>query len=210
MGVRFATSDCYSIAMSLTDKEFAQEVNRLRHRKADELSFLPPLECLLDEEHSRAVFDHIRDNTCHWEQYLATPRLGRSLPKSPGVYMFVWRPAVRFDFSTDAHDLTWILYVGATGGTSGATIRRRYDEYKRYVAGCPRQLWDNTVPLDRRKRLTKFLSLRPLYFWCIALDDRAAIEDTERALIKLLNPPLNVQHASIRATPGNPEPAWRQ
>ena len=172
------------------------------------LHFTPCIEDLIDNSYCQRLSEMLYAEKKHWEQHKAVPGLGAMLPDEAGLYMFVWEP--RFTLrttSTETSNLRWVLYIGKAGGPGGkGTIRNRYtSEYSKYVGQDPSPLWDTQVVTKRDKRLARYLTLRPLDFWFLPIDDVQEIERLERKLIKLLRPPLNDQHgAKLRA--GNPIP----
>jgi hypothetical protein len=89
----------------------------------------------------------------------------------------------------------WCLYVGRAFDT---TIRKRFEgEYKNYIMGDPRLLYETKENMTREQRLSKYLCLQPLSIWFLVVDDKLSIPHLEDKLIDLLNSPLNKQK-SIR------------
>jgi len=182
---------------------------KYRYESAALLYFAPCIEQLIDSNYCRnlTLLLHVKD--LEWERYLATPTLGDALPREKGIYMFVWRPDFSMKFENNIEErLTWILYVGKAGieGGTNDTLKDRYkSEYSKYVgkdAGC---LWEKTDVSARRDRLKRYLTLRPLEYWCLPLENTGDILLYETKLLTLLRPPLNTQHSTY-ITPGKPEP----
>jgi hypothetical protein len=128
--------------------------------------------------------------------------------------MFVWRPefTLRFAAPPEIERLSWVLYVGKAGKQGGTTdtIKHRYiGEYSKYVGKDPSCLWDSNAPKDREDRLARYLTLRPLEYWFLIVEDLRDILILERKLIRLLRPPLNQQHGP-RIRPGKPVPAFEE
>ena len=136
---------------------------------------------------------------------MATPGLARALPKSAGLYMFVWRPRLRFSLASardpgDSNDfrsqdessvaLAYVLYVGKAGDKSKGSIRERYKSYAGLMSSSPEKLWETQPPSVREQRLERLLCLRPLEFWfqeCSSED----LGQLELRLIDALSPPGN-------------------
>jgi hypothetical protein len=68
-------------------------------------------------------------------------------------------------------------------------------------------LWEDTPTESREQRLSRYLTLRPLEYWFLILDDVRDIEVLERKLIRMLWPPLNRQHKR-KLRPGKTVPAF--
>lgn len=205
--------------MSLNDTEFHEKIIRLRGKVACHLGFQPDLLKSLDRDFINMLRADLESAGIHWEKLVAVPDLGDQLPKSRGLYMFVWRPNINFRFSSDAkesaHRLTWILYVGKVGVENGVhdTFQRRYkDAYKKHLAKDPTivfQAPEETV--TRELLLSRYLTLRPLEYWYLPISDISQIIHLEDHLIRLLNPPLNTQKSkkSNRGFLGQPRPAFK-
>lgn len=204
--------------MSLNDIEFHEKIIRLRDKVACHLSFQPDLLKSLDRDFTTMLNTELNSAEFHWEKCAAVPDLANQLPRSRGLYMFVWRPAMSFRFEADAvesaHRLTWILYVGKVGIENGVsdTFRRRYkDAYKRHVAKDPTAIFEIPQEKDTRELLlSRYLTLRPLEYWYLPISDISTIVRLEDNLIRLLNPPLNTQKSkkSSRGFLGTPRPAF--
>lgn len=153
---------------------------------------------LLDERFCTTLAKDLGTDAGQWEVFEnVTQRLHENLPDEPGLYMFVWRPPFAFDVDSKLRsgDLAQVLYVGMAGGASGSknTIRERFKNYRKHVGSDPASLWEATVPKTRMSLLGRYLTLRPLEFWCSVVPDRANVAPLEKRLLKLLNPPCNGQ-----------------
>ncbi|CAL9297387.1 hypothetical protein SUDANB180_04859 [Streptomyces sp. enrichment culture] len=168
-----------------------------RHREEDSPGL--PIEVgllrMLDGESCRQLDQDLREFASPWEVHQATDNLAPALPDEPGLYMFVWRP--QFQFTVDSRpsygSFPQLLYVGQAGASksdSGNTIRQRYKEYRRYLRANPESLWTDSDPKTREQRLSRYLPLRPMEFWCTTVMDRNRIRGLEKRLIRLWNPPL--------------------
>ena len=105
--------------------------------------------------------------------------------------------ALRFASPPLEERFCWVLYVGKAGERDGTrdTIKNRYQqEYSKYVGQNATCLWEDTAAESREQRLSRYLTLRPLEYWFLTLDDVRDIQVLERKLIRLLRPPLNQQH----------------
>jgi hypothetical protein len=149
-----------------------------------------------------------------WERRMATANLWQQLPNSPGLYMFLWLPGLEFLVADGTGPVPWrfpcVLYVGEAGaGQSKNTLRGRYKgEYSKLVDGDPEQLWTSR-PRERRSRaelLKHYLTLFPLEYWFLEIDDPSQVAPLERRLLQLLNPPLVQQNRAQLV--GKPEPAF--
>jgi hypothetical protein len=169
---------------------------------------------MLDKENCQQLAADLREFATSWEIHRATEDLGAALPDKPGLYMFVWRPPFEFHVES-AHrhgSFPQILYIGQAGGAPGDhgnTIRLRYKEYRRHLRGNLEDLWTQDEPMTRNQRLTRYLSLRPMEFWCATVADRSRIEGLEKRLIRLYNPPLNDRgRPKLRGRLGSARSAW--
>ena len=181
----------------LSDSEFKTIVASYRDEAAPAIEFAPAVEKLVDADYCRRLCDFLhRDGKC-WERRRAVDTLYRQLPHCRGLYMFVWRPEVRFEVASNGVERPfWILYVGKAGSgqANTDTLRDRYQtEYRKYVGRDASVLWAKTTPQCRAQRLERYLTLRPMEYWFLDLDDTDPSEITrlEKQLIKLLRPPLN-------------------
>ena len=204
------------------DPRLAAALAENRDRDSPTLSLDVPLLRLVDPRQCSHMTEKMAKIASEWEVQTATERLWEARPKQPGVYMFVWRPALRFAVSpaTAAQtktmpavmpdSLSYVLYVGQTGAGGGSgTFYQRYKSYTTYVAGDPARLWEEPPVVTRQSRLARFLTLRPLEFWYAIVDDAGEIDWLEDQLMKLLNPPLNGPK-SPKVRPRKPEPVMRQ
>lgn len=166
------------------------------------LNFSPCLVRLLDDEHCRMISDILRDVGSAWEVRTAQPDLYQQLPMGPGLYMFVWHPALQLmgAYEATARSFPWILYIGqAGGGSSNNTLRDRYkNEYSKLLNGDPGKLFASNAPVNRSDRMKRYLRLRPLEYWWTEIADQQKIPLLEKRLVNLLQPPLNSQHRAGR------------
>ncbi len=169
-----------------------------------------PLLRLLDVPLCEALNKKLHEVAGEWEVMMATERAAESLPDEPGLYMFVWRPHLKFRAPQRPDTFATILYVGKAGADpSDSTIRDRYRTYTRYLASEPDKLWEEPVVRTRHTLLTRYLKLEPLEFWYTVIPDRQEVTQLEKQLIKILNPPLNGQESpKVRLT--TPQPAFRR
>lgn len=201
--------------MSVNDEEFDQSIAKFRDEEAAVLHFQPNIERLLDSNFCRQIDAVIRRAGQKWERLQAVPGLADTLPTKRGVYMFVWRPAFKlhFDQPPSTEQCVWVLYVGKAGVEDGEhdTLRDRYKSgYSHYVGGDPSVLWDGTVPTTRPERLARYLTLRPLEYWYLLIEDVRDIPIIERKLIRLLAPPLNSHYGAKLKPVGKPQPAFEE
>lgn len=196
----------------MNEAEFVQLVHKFRDEPAATLIFEPSIEILIDTAHCDSLNRSIHESGCKWERRLATPNLGPQLPDERGLYMFVWKPqlALKFEQAPAEERFCWVLYVGKAGekDATADTIRNRYlSEYSKYVGKDATCLWDHTPAESREDRLSRFLTLRPLEYWFLTLENVRDIELLERRLIKMLRPPLNQQYGR-KLRVGKPVPAF--
>lgn len=196
----------------MNDNEFFQLVHKYRDEAATPLSFEPAIEILIDSVHCESLVKSIHQGGSKWERMVATPALAAMLPAERGLYMFVWRPMLALKFAQPPNEerFCWVLYVGKAGQSDGTsdTLKDRYgSEYCKYVAKDATCLWDETPAESREERLSRYLTLRPLEYWYLTLDNVRDIEVLEKRLIRMLRPPLNQQHGR-RLRPGKPVPAF--
>lgn len=183
-----------------------------RDRESPVLELQVPLLRLLDSHGLKHLMEKVeRVANGGWEVALATDTLWHSLPKEPGLYMFVWRPEFRFQMGQ--HDrpdsLSFVLYVGQTGSEkSSRTLAERYRDYRRFISGNAEKLWEEVPVETRATKLGRFLTLRPLEYWYCVVPDQSEVDLLEDQLIKLLNPPLNGPR-SPRVKFMKPQPAFK-
>jgi hypothetical protein len=187
-------------------------LQKYRDEPLDQLYFSPSIELLMDADHCRTINQIVHQSGTQWERLKAVPTLWSQLPNISGIYMFVWTPdvALRFASAPEVERFFWVLYIGKAGEPEApnATIRSRYkSEYTKYVGRDPSCLWDGSSPDTRESRLTKYLTLRPLEFWYLSIDQVSEIVLLEKRLLKLLKPPLNYQHGP-KLRLGKPMPAF--
>ena len=135
-----------------------------------------------------------------WEVLPAKAASASSVPKLPGIYMFVWHPTLVLTRSQPHSDypLRYILYVGSTGADDSAgTLRERYRTYVPHFEANPRSLWTDEALKSRNARLDCFLSLIPLEFWFLACAEANLIDEIEARLIEFLNPPINARKEPV-------------
>lgn len=159
------------------------------------LAFDVPLNYLMDTDHCNMVTEEFKRLGTAWVTRKAVRNLWEQLPKKSGLYMFVWRPTLRFNLeAVPEMSFSWVLYVGRAGdATSLNTLRDRYRaEYSRYVSGDPGVLWNTSRYADRKDRLRRFLTLTPLEYWYTEVAERDKIQMLEKRILKILSPPLNM------------------
>jgi hypothetical protein len=168
-----------------------------------------PLLKLLDAPYCEALNKKLREVAGEWEVMVATERAADRLPSEPGLYMFVWRPPLRFRSRAKPDSFAYILYVGKAGAEqSDSTIKKRYREYAKYLAGGPDLLWREPLIRDRRNMFSRYLKLEPLELWYTVIADRQEVSRLERQLVHMLNPPLNDQ-MTPKGRLTTPQPAFR-
>ena len=162
---------------------------------------------LLDAALCKEISQQLAEGDRRWEIHRATSDLWQQIPDRPGLYMFVFAPLL---FLRQAHPerevtIPQTLYVGRAGSASGSgTLRARYKtEYRNYVACDPERLWEENPDADRKATLRKYLNVSPLQYWYLEVENRDYIKGLESALIKLLNPPLNIQ-GTLKMRPRGP------
>lgn len=163
--------------------------------------FRLPLLPSIDEPHCSAWERQLKKLATPWEVRRATPELWNQIPAAPGLYMFVWRIPVEFAVSSKpSHYFRFLLYCGQAGaGTSRNTLRDRYKtEYSKYLRGDPAKLFETAAPAGRKEWISRWLLLHPLEYWWSEVQDKAKVAQLERELIRILAPPLNMQHKILR------------
>lgn len=200
------------MTMDPNQQEFNSTVQQFRDEPIGGLHFGPAAEKLLDHTAMSTLHSQMASAASHWERFVATRDLETQIPKRNGIYMFVWASGPKFDFGhmPADHQVKWILYIGKAGVEDGVrdTLRDRYRSYRKWIGGDPALLWSSSSgTASRERRLERFLTLRPLEYWCLVLDDVSRLRVLEKRLIAMFRPPLNVA-GTIRARLGNPEPAW--
>ncbi|MFG2716880.1 hypothetical protein ACGFW5_01015 [Streptomyces sp. NPDC048416] len=151
---------------------------------------------MLDVPAHRLLQDDLKRHASPWETLTAVESIASSIPDEPGLYMFVWRPAIKLVMADRSEgSFHQVLYIGHAGGAGelGNTLRNRFKDYKKHLRGNPEDLWIREPPTTREGRLTHYLALHPLEFWFATVDDRSMIKNLEDRLIHLYNPPINIQ-----------------
>ena len=152
---------------------------------------------LLDEDHCVTLMDNIYSTYGKWIVKTATESLYEYLPREPGLYMFVWAPRLdlKKEACKDSALYNLVLYIGqaGAGGTSGNLKDRYKDGYSSFITGDPKSLWDDRTTQTRCREdlLRKYLTIRPLEYWYIVVDDTDNLSFYEKRLINVLSPPLN-------------------
>ncbi len=170
-----------------------------------------PISYQMDTEFCDAFSKLLAEHGEQWEIRKATPTLWKQIPERSGVYMFIFESS--FSLKAASGDLfhpRLVLYVGRAGDKeSRKTLRDRYRaEYSKYIGGDMNTLWNDESPATRSARLARYLTIYPLQYWFCAIADHTRIAALEGALIKLLNPPLNISgRAKLKVS--SPTPAFR-
>lgn len=194
----------------MNDQEFVELLCKFRGEAASNLEFKPSIDDLINSTECLNFQKILHPSGTRWERMKAVDGLGSMLPAERGLYMFVWRPELTLQFSDDSSPerFFWVLYVGKAGKEDGTadTIRNRYStEYSKYVGKDPSCLWDSHAASKREDRLARYLTLRPLEFWYLTMTNVPDIQLFEKKLIRILQPPLNIQHGpKLRAGTSTP------
>lgn len=184
-----------------------------RHREQPSigLDLTLPINWQIDSDLCMALGRDLEGVGGAWEVRRATPSLWQSIPSKCGIYMFVYRSHLKMSLADgNSHHATWILYVGRAGSSESArTLKERYrGEYGKYVGGDPENLWSSESLSGRAEMLRRYLSLWPLEYWFLVVEDRGTISHLEDRLIKLFAPPLN-RNGLLRLRKGTSQPAFR-
>ena len=199
-----------------SEREFEEVVSRNREQRTAGLVFEPSLSVALSLSDVRLLSRDLAKASAGWEKLRVVENVASLIPRVRGLYMFVWTPPLDLQFvgSAAISGQAWILYVGKAGIAGGTqdTIQDRFlSEYRRYLFAPPEALWaDERDEADqaRAERMKKFLTLQPLEFWFLPIDQVYQIENLERRLIRLLNPPLNRKGIGPRLRPASRGPAF--
>ena len=173
-----------------------------------------PIALLGSEPLCTGLNEILKQGGRQWERRIATANLWEQLPSSAGLYMFLWMPELEFVVADGTGPVPWrfpwILYVGEAGaGESRNTLHERYKgEYSGILDGDPEQLWTSRLGRrpSRAELLKHYLTLFPLEYWYLEIDDHAQVAPLERRLLQMLNPPLVFQNRAQLV--GKPEPAF--
>jgi hypothetical protein len=199
-----------------SEQEFEEIVSRNRESAIATLGFEPNLAAALTLSDVKLLTSDLRAFSSGWERLKVVENLAARLPRERGIYMFVWLPPLQLTASgsDNMSELYWILYVGKAGVAGGThdTFQDRYiSEYRRYVSSKPDDLWcpeQGNVQPSREDRMKRFLALQPLEYWFLPVERVEKIENLERRLIRLLNPPLNRKGTGPRLRPTSRGPAF--
>ncbi|MET8170983.1 hypothetical protein [Streptomyces clavifer] len=197
-----------------TPETVAQAVIRHRLDASPALEIQLGITPMLDVPAHRLLQGDLKRHASPWEKLTAVESIASSIPDDPGLYMFVWRPAIKFAMADRSEGgFHQVLYIGHAGGAGelGNTLRNRFKDYKKHLRGNPEDLWTREPPTTRAGRLTHYLALHPLEFWFATVDDRSMIRNLEGRLIHLYNPPINIQGGpKLRGRLSRiPKPAFR-
>lgn len=179
-----------------TPDNIAQAVIRHRLDASPALEIQLGITPMLDAPAHQVLQDDLKRLASPWERLIAVESIVGSIPDEPGLYMFVWCPAMKLTMADRSEGgFHHVLYIGHAGGEGelGNTLRNRFKDYLKHLRGNPEDLWTREPPTTRSGRLTYYLALHPLEFWFATVDDRSAIKNLEDRLIHLYNPPINVQ-----------------
>jgi hypothetical protein len=192
--------------MSLSKTEFDMFLTRHQESLANSLHLYPSLS-LMDSNNLERFNGILCSSGYKWERKVAVNSIGDSIPDERGIYMFVWCPILKFQFcdpSDHVKQLYFPIYIGKAGTENGTkdTLKHRFlREYKNYVGNDPINLLSSEHQNDRKERLEKFLSVRPLEYWYLVIPNLNDISYLESKLIRLLYPPINRQYGP-RMKPG--------
>jgi hypothetical protein len=99
---------------NMNEEEFNHILEQFRDDEPLRLSFEPALEKLLDNNHCQSISRLLRDGGT-WERLVATPQLSSELPEERGLYMFVWRPQIYFQFEDPKPEQPFWIGCGSSG-----------------------------------------------------------------------------------------------
>lgn len=170
-----------------------------------------PISFQMDADYCAVATEDLKKFGSEWEIRKATPTLWRQIPEKSGVYMFLFESTLTLHTANEVYFRPRVvLYVGRAGDDrSRKTLRDRYRyEYAKYIEGDVEALWSANQASTRSERLARYLTIYPLQYWYCIIEDHSKIAETEDALIKLLNPPLNVA-GRPRLKISQPIPAFR-
>ena len=187
----------------MNDTEYHQRLNLFLDKKS--IPFISSLDVskLLNKNFIETLFLSTYKKEKRWSKTSALSEVCDTLPTKAGIYMFVWSSAFMFKFDiSPAPSFAFPVYIGSAGAKKNCngTIKARYQsEYKKIVNSDPKLLWSQDATKSREKRLKAYLNLRPLEFWYIEMEDPTEIEEIERLLISIFNPPANEKLNTYRA-----------
>jgi hypothetical protein len=196
----------------LSSKKAVQEA-LARHRDQPsvllDMSF--PINWQLDQTLSEVLSTDLKLAGSSWEIMQATPTLWTQLPDKTGIYMFVYRSHIELQLQ-DGSLFTpkTVLYVGRAGNVNSKnTLRKRYKAgYVQYIDGSLEELWGHNGSRARADMLRRYLTLWPLQYWFLVIEDCTKIASIEDRLIKIFSPPLNI-NGRLRAKFGPQTDAFR-
>ena len=167
-----------------------------------------PIEFVQNEDFYTLLYNDLAAVASPWESYPLGQNVFQLLPEEPGLYMFIWSPnALKFQTDTVPLEVLKILYVGK----ASVSIKERFrSEYRRILeAASPSYFWEESALESRELRLKRLLSLSPIDIWfCrVSKNNVSCIDNLETRLIKLINPPGNVQR-KLKPV-GLPQAIWR-
>ena len=151
-----------------------------RHREQPSigLGLTFPINWQIDSDLGSTLSKDLGNTGGSWEIRRATPGLWHSIPSKCGLYMFVYRSHLKMNLENGSgHQATWMLYVGRAGSSESArTLKERYrSEYGKYVGGDPENLWSSDPLINRADLLRRYLSIWPLEYWFLVVEDRDQI-----------------------------------
>ena len=188
-------------------RQLSDVISLNRDSKLHVPEFRIPLVPSLDAAHCSVWERHLGEMATRWEQRIATPDLWNQIPDTSGLYMFVWKVPVGFAVEGQGMQyFRYLLYCGQAGAEeSNGTLRKRYkSEYSKYLMGDPSQLFESSTPSGRKEELSRWLLLAPLEYWWAEVSDKSQVGPLEKELIRILAPPLNIQHKVLRPAARRP------
>ena len=198
--------------MATDAKTLTQALVRNKHRDVCPISVEMFPDRLLDRDYCEELANRLTAAGEEWELLNAVPDAYKSIPSTPGLYMFIWRQyfPLRLEGRTEA--LRSVVYVGKAGD-GNSTLRSRYrSEYSKIIHTEPSVHWQERSMSNRKARLARMLNLWDLEYWFLSIPSYSEeIANLEQELIGLFNPPGNGQgrrQTPVRAVRGKPEPAF--
>jgi len=159
-----------------------------------------------NENFSNLLHQDLDSSCTKWERYSAQVGMHELAPNRPGLYMFVWAPP-SLALKTDTASLSFRIpiYIGKAEGSLQERLRSEYNAILREAS--PDSFWINSPGENRKTRLLRYFSLKPLEYWCCISSNPDLLPNLESRLVRLFNPPGNKQRKLRAIAPS--EKIWR-
>ena len=165
--------------------------------KSIEFKFHPILNS--NQQNLLKIFRSLDDVTSGWESTELNKTSLNRVPTEPGLYMFGWEAPSIKESPLGIGFNNFVCYVGIAGKkNTRSNLRERFKSYLKYVDAEP--IWLYRDAATRDELLYKYLALPSMKYFYIVFEDTSNMEDYERRLIEIFNPPINQNYNNFKAS----------